>query len=107
MDASSYAGRLKAYKEKGRLQLERKKDGDVTIVRHAQLAASWIKASEGVVVHTGAGISTSIGIRDFRSEDGVWSIEENLKRPRSVSSPSSSCSSSSEHNSKDEYTAAQ
>ncbi len=35
-------------------------------------AAQWIATSKGVVIFTGAGLSTESGIPDFRSPGGVW-----------------------------------
>jgi NAD-dependent deacetylase len=43
-----------------------KMDGD-----RARLV-NWLKASERILVFTGAGISTGSGIPDFRGPDGVW-----------------------------------
>src|SRR5690349_15604519 len=80
MSADNYANRLKTYPNKGQLNLVAQQDPMTTVLNHAQLAAEWIRTAKKVVVHTGAGISTASGIRDFRSVDGVWSVEERLAK---------------------------
>ncbi|XP_014805151.1 PREDICTED: NAD-dependent protein deacetylase sirtuin-6 [Calidris pugnax] len=52
------------------------------VERKVRELADLIRSSSNVVFHTGAGISTSSGIPDFRGPNGVWTMEEKGLSPK-------------------------
>lgn len=70
---------------KGKCNLRETFDDDEKLARSLDILAAAVRESKHVVVHTGAGISTSAGIPDFRSPNGVWTCEQRrLPAPASV-----------------------
>lgn len=51
-------------------------DSNTKILLEARRAADWIKSSKHCVAFTGAGISTSAGIGDYRGKAGKWTEED-------------------------------
>ena len=83
MAAPSYAARLSPYDNKGILGVaERPDEVDVAEKAARDLAIRIRNAKGAVVVHTGAGLSTSAGIRDFRGPRGVWTEERRAAEER-------------------------
>lgn len=74
--AQGYANRLSNYDRKGALNLQEAPDPPLILLRKARLLAHRLRDAKHVVVHTGAGISTAAGIRDFRGPTGVWTEEQ-------------------------------
>ncbi|GIY70374.1 NAD-dependent protein deacetylase sirtuin-6 [Caerostris darwini] len=82
----TYAEGLSKYEDKGVCGLKEIYDEPSIINEKVNKLAQMIREAKHVVVHTGAGISTSAGIPDFRGPKGVWTLEkEGLKPNISVS----------------------
>ncbi|XP_060608576.1 NAD-dependent protein deacetylase Sirt6-like isoform X2 [Ruditapes philippinarum] len=51
-------------------------DSNSKVLQEAKKAAEWIKCSDHCVAFTGAGISTSAGIGDYRGKAGKWTEDD-------------------------------
>ncbi|XP_072297400.1 NAD-dependent protein deacylase sirtuin-6 [Eucyclogobius newberryi] len=77
----NYSAGLSPYADKGVCGLPEAFDGPEELKAKVETLAKMIKESKFWVVHTGAGISTSAGIPDFRGPKGVWTLEERGEMP--------------------------
>jgi NAD+-dependent protein deacetylase sirtuin 6 len=73
--AAGYSERLSECSNKGQLNLRDAPDPPVAVLGKVRALAAMIRASPHTVVHSGAGLSTSAGIADFRGPTGVWTNE--------------------------------
>uniref|UniRef100_G3W842 protein acetyllysine N-acetyltransferase n=1 Tax=Sarcophilus harrisii TaxID=9305 RepID=G3W842_SARHA len=78
----NYAAGLSPYADKGKCGLPEIFDSPEELDRKVWELAQMIQSSSNVVFHTGAGISTSSGIPDFRGPQGVWTMEEQGLAPK-------------------------
>ncbi|XP_034470350.1 NAD-dependent protein deacetylase sirtuin-6 [Hippoglossus hippoglossus] len=78
----NYAAGLSPYADKGVCGLPETFDSAEEAKVKVETLAQLIKESQFLVVHSGAGISTSAGIPDFRGPKGVWTLEEKGESPR-------------------------
>jgi mono-ADP-ribosyltransferase sirtuin 6 len=79
---TSYAEKLIPIADKGLCGDAELEDNPETIQVQAEELAQMIKNSKRTIIHTGAGISTSAGVPDFRGPNGVWTCElQNRKLP--------------------------
>ncbi|MGH0176285.1 UNVERIFIED_CONTAM: hypothetical protein FKN15_072469 [Acipenser sinensis] len=80
--SANYAAGLSPYPDKGKCGLPENFDPPEELERKVLELAEMIRNARNVVFHTGAGISTSVGIPDFRGPNGVWTMEEKGLTPR-------------------------
>ena len=79
--SAGYAERLKEYPNKGKCGLPENYDTSRSLSSKISTLANLLNDSSYTVVLTGAGISTSAGIPDFRGPNGIWTREqERLKQ---------------------------
>ncbi|KAG9480690.1 hypothetical protein GDO78_012252 [Eleutherodactylus coqui] len=78
----NYAAGLSAYADKECCGLPEIFDSPEELHQKVKELADMIRKASYVVVHTGAGISTSCGIPDFRGPNGVWTLEEKGLNPK-------------------------
>ena len=72
----NYAAALSKYPDKGVLGTVEIFEDSNKVEEKASILSSIISTSQNIVFLTGAGISTSAGIPDFRGPHGVWTLEE-------------------------------
>ncbi|KAL4608071.1 NAD-dependent protein deacetylase sirtuin-6 isoform X1 [Arapaima gigas] len=77
----NYAAGLSPYPNKGMCGLPEVFDSPEQLRCKVATLAQMIREAKYLVVHTGAGISTSAGIPDFRGPKGVWTLEERGETP--------------------------
>lgn len=77
--SAGYAARLSAYPNKGTVGLPEVYDSKRQLKLKLAKLAEWVRDSQHLVLLTGAGISTSAGIPDFRGPKGIWTLEKKKK----------------------------
>ncbi|KAH0625968.1 hypothetical protein JD844_034364 [Phrynosoma platyrhinos] len=78
----NYAAGLSPYSDKGKCGLPEYFDPPDELEKKICQLADMIRDASNIVFHTGAGISTSSGIPDFRGPNGVWTMEERGLPPK-------------------------
>ena len=82
MSSGGYANRLSEYTDKGVCGLPESFESSRSVKIKLGKLVDLVKASKHIVVLTGAGVSTSAGIPDFRGPKGIWTVEEEEKKAK-------------------------
>lgn len=81
--SAGYASRLSEYPNKGVVGLPERYESKRALTVKLRRLVDCVKSSHHLVVLTGAGISTTAGIPDFRGPKGIWTLEkEEAKKKR-------------------------
>lgn len=78
--SAGYASRLSDYPNKGKVGLPEFRETSRALKQKLDRLSTMVKRSRNLVILTGAGISTSAGIPDFRGPKGIWTIEKQQRR---------------------------
>jgi len=73
--SAGYNSGLSEYPNKGSLNLKESEEDETAVDQKVSELVKLLRGSKFTVFHTGAGISTSTGIPDFRGPNGVWTKE--------------------------------
>ena len=76
--SAGYNSGLSEYPNKGKLNLIESEDPEDVLQSKVDQLVKLIEQAKSIVFHTGAGISTSTGIPDFRGPKGVWTLESQI-----------------------------
>ncbi|PFX34376.1 NAD-dependent protein deacetylase sirtuin-6-like [Stylophora pistillata] len=78
----NYAAGLSYYPHKGKCGQPEVFDSPEQLEHKMAEFTKLFREAKHIVFHTGAGVSTSAGIPDFRGPKGVWTLEEKGKAPQ-------------------------
>jgi mono-ADP-ribosyltransferase sirtuin 6 len=78
--SDGYASRLAEYPNKGVCGLPENSDTKRSLTIKLNKLAAMVEKSKHFVILTGAGISTTAGIPDFRGPQGIWTLENEKKK---------------------------
>lgn len=74
--SGGYADRLKHYPNKGVCGLPENYDSERLLKSNLRALVELVRDAKHLVIMTGAGISTSAGIPDFRGPNGIWTVQK-------------------------------